>query len=662
MAQPRRPRRRPRGPRPERVPAGRPGDGGRRGHQPPLVPQGDGGQRGPRGHDRLPPARRDHPPVRPQARRRGAGRADLLRDRDAARRRRARAAGAEPRGAADQGRGQPRAPGLGWVDGHLRAGVRPAALRSGPQPPRLDARRGRARPGRLGRLRGRRGTPPRPARRGRGARRALGVAHGRRAPRPLPRRHARRALDHAPPPPRRPPGARHAAGPRPAGPPALPVRPGGRDRLPRRGLHRCRGPQLGLEQPPVRCLAPRRRARLDEPPLRHRVDHDDDGRHGGPPQGRQGGRGPVRGRRHRQRSRCLDGRLAHARGGHAAVRLRHRGGRAGGRGQRGLRRGRPPARRGARPRGRPQRSVRRRRRGVPRHGRRDRRAGRPAAGGPRPRHAGRAGGHAPDAGHQPGPHAPRRPRLRGGAGRGPDLDPRRPLPRRDRPARNVARPAHPLPRELGRRPCLRRHAEHRPAAHRTSLRRRALGPGGPQHAYDRPQQRRVRPPPPVGSRLAHGSVRERVADGPPRRLRRGYRLRVARLRRRLRRPLRPRRARGGRHGTGRPHQPHSLRRRVLERRLDAGDPAPRHESDLGSGGPGVARDGRRARRRRGEPLRIRPRRARPGGPLRRHGSRRRQELRVGDHADGWRGVGGVARVGPARPPRQLGHGVPRLRS
>ena len=96
----------------------------------------------------------------------------------------------------------------------------------------------------------------------------------------------------------------HAAGAGPAGSPAAPLLGRRRDRLARRRLPGRRGPELGLEQPRVRRLPARRRARLHVAALRHRVDDDHDGRHGRPPTGAQGRRGPVCGCRHRPGSGC----------------------------------------------------------------------------------------------------------------------------------------------------------------------------------------------------------------------------------------------------------------------------------------------------------------------------------------------------------------------
>ena len=100
---------------------------------PPRVPEADGRLAGAGRRHRLhAPARRAHRAVRAAARRRHARQAAVLRHRDVARRRRHRAAGREPRGPADQDRGQPRPSRQPRRHRRLRAGVGPHALRSRP--------------------------------------------------------------------------------------------------------------------------------------------------------------------------------------------------------------------------------------------------------------------------------------------------------------------------------------------------------------------------------------------------------------------------------------------------------------------------------------------------------------------------------------------------
>ena len=215
------------------------------------------------------------------------------------------------------------------------------------------------------------------------------------------------------------------------------------------------------------------------------------------------------------------------------------------------------------------------------------RAGRPGHRGARARHGSRPDRRGRDAGHQPGLHAPRRLRLRRGARPRSALDPPRAVPRRVRPARLVAPAGRALPGAVGRHARARRHAGHRPAAHPAALRRRALRDRGAQRARDRPQQRRLRPGAPhdAGPAWAASRATSRTRGGPscttasstePAMRRSAPGGAVPSL-------SGPRPAAGRRHRGRLPSAPDALRRRVLERVVDAGGAAPDHQDDLGPG-------------------------------------------------------------------------------
>ena len=135
-------------------------------------------------------------------------------------------------------------------------------------------------------------------------------------------------------------------------------------------------------------------------------------------------------------------------------------------------------------------------------------------------------------------------------------------------------PARPLPRSLGRRPGLRRHALHHPAAHRAALRRRPLGARSAQRARDRARSARATTSSARPSRRAAARATSRTAGA--RSLHDGF-LPDTRLRRRLRGAagaadlVAPPDARGGRTRARLPPRPDALRRHVLQQRLDAGD-------------------------------------------------------------------------------------------
>ena len=172
-----------------RVPRGRL-RGARRREPPHAAPAAGRDGRG-GGPDRgVPPARGAHRPLRRGARAGRARRAALLRDDDAERDERLRPGGREPRGPADQGRGQRAAPGEPRLVERARAGLGPRPLRPGP----LAARAPEGRAVQVGRLRGRLEGAREGARRvrRRGARGA--------GARPRPRRRSRAS----PPPSRRP--------------------------------------------------------------------------------------------------------------------------------------------------------------------------------------------------------------------------------------------------------------------------------------------------------------------------------------------------------------------------------------------------------------------------------------------------------------------------
>jgi len=100
---------------------------------PPRVPPADGGlARAGRAHGVHQPAAREDRPLREGARGHRAGEAALLRHRRRPGRVRHRRAGREPHGAADQSRGQPRAPGQPGRDRRRRTGLGADALRPRP--------------------------------------------------------------------------------------------------------------------------------------------------------------------------------------------------------------------------------------------------------------------------------------------------------------------------------------------------------------------------------------------------------------------------------------------------------------------------------------------------------------------------------------------------
>ena len=105
----------------ERIGVARPG-------RPPRLPEADVGVAGAGRRERLhAPAERGAGAVRAAARRARAGQAALLRDGDAVCGRRRGAAGREPRGPADEDRGQPRSPVEPRRHRHVRAGRRSSA-------------------------------------------------------------------------------------------------------------------------------------------------------------------------------------------------------------------------------------------------------------------------------------------------------------------------------------------------------------------------------------------------------------------------------------------------------------------------------------------------------------------------------------------------------
>ncbi len=446
-----------------------------------------------------------HPAVRAPAGDARAGAPALLRDGRLPRRLRARAAGREPRGPADQGRGQSRSPREPRRHRRIRPGPRARPLRSRPLEggalSRAAADLGRfpcgaARAAREAQGEGRRGAPlPDGPRQLTDARRADAGAPPVDARREVgelgagfPRQHARRSRARV----RRAPRA------------AVPLRPGRRDPEPRGRL------RLG---PPVEPAARARvrgapegriRPRDDEPALRRRGLAELERRVRRSPPG-----APE-----------LGDRGLRARGG---CRLRARG-----RGRRGARVGGPDrqgpearriqgarARRrepaGCRPRARPrdQRGARGGGHDRQLHGARRGPAGRRDRGAQGARR-GDAAGRGRDAGgarRESRLRGARRPEGRRSARQG--AVPRAPRDggRRERRTRALASPGVASARELGRPARGRRHRDHRPAADRAAL-PHAVGDRGARRL--RARRRHAQGLRHRARALAHGARRGRL--------------------------------------------------------------------------------------------------------------------------------------------------------